>query len=277
MVMTSTQPDLGPVGVTLTVGKWDDLLAAAPELEELGYSTIWASGGQLTDLDRVGDLVAATRRVPVATAVVAADRFDADQVARHFEKVEARSPGRLVLGLGGAHGPRPLAALGRYLDRLDGVPRNALMLAALGPRMLDLARDRTAGAVPQLATPAYTASARERLGAGSVLAVHQLVVLESDPARARAAGREVLGFLTGMAGYRRHLGRIGFTEGEIERLDDRLVDAVVAWGDAAAVAARVAQHRDVGADHVALTVLDETGSGTAPVRQWRELAGAPGR
>src|SRR6185437_5192555 len=111
-----------------------------------------------------------------------------------YRQAEASCPGRLVLGLGGAHGPRPLSVLGDYLDRISAVPRESRLLAALGHRMLGLARDRTAGALPVLVTPDYTASARDALG-DAALVVEQMVVLETDPAQARAHAAGLLRFM----------------------------------------------------------------------------------
>jgi len=183
-------------------------------------------------------------------------------------------PGRFVVGLGGAHGPNPLATLNGYLDRLDSgsptVPQAARVMAALGPRMLDLARDRAAGAFPVLVTPGYAAQARARLGADTTLAIEQLVVVDTDPLRARQLARRPLGFLGRLPGYRASFRRMGFADDEIEHVVDRLVDAVVAWGDADTVAARVAEHRGAGADHVAISVV--TDPGAQPFDEWRQLA-----
>ncbi|MBA3309882.1 MAG: LLM class F420-dependent oxidoreductase [Nocardioidaceae bacterium] len=273
-----TKLDLGPIGVTLNYGDWEALLDAAPELEELGYSTIWVSGGQIDDLGRIADVVRATRKVPVATGIIPVDVFPSDAVAEAYAEIEGTHPGRFVVGLGGAHGPKPLQTLGGYLDRLDEakprVPEARRVLAALGPRMLDLARDRTAGACPLLVTPEYAAQARALLGGDSMLAVQQCVVLDTDATRAREAARELIGFLGGVTGYPAHLRRMGFGEDEVTQLSDRLVDALVAWGDEDTINARVSEHLEAGADHVAVTVLNTTGSSGPPLEQWRQLANA---
>lgn len=251
--------------------------AAAPELEELGYSTIWVSGGALTELGQVADLARATRYVAVGTGIIAVDRFASESVVATYAEIEAAHPGRFVVGLGGAHGPMPLRTLGEYLDRLDGsvppVSRSRRMLAALGPRMLDLARERTAGALPILATPQYTAQARTRLGPDAVLVVQQFVVLDTSTQHARDVARQSIGFLLGVGGYRAHFQRMGFTEEDIATLSDRLVDALVAWGDLGAITRRISEHRAAGADQVALTVLS-TQPSAVPTQQWRELATA---
>lgn len=271
----TTKIDFGPVGVTLTHGDWDALVSAAPELEELGYSTIWISGGQLDDLDRIASVVRATRTVPVATGIIPFDVFGPAAVARAYAQVEATHPGRLVVGLGGAHGPSPLRTLGGYLDGLDGaIPQARRMLAALGPRMLELARDRAAGAVQLLVTPEYTAGARALLGADATLAVQLCVVVDTDPSRSRGAARELIGFLGGVGGYPAHLRRLGFGDDDITQLSDPLVDALVPHGDAETVAARVTELLASGADHVAVTVLSSDDADALPRRQWRELAAA---
>jgi probable F420-dependent oxidoreductase len=151
--------------------------------------------------------------------------------------------------------------LNDYLDRLDGgeppVPAGRRILAALGPRKLEIARERAAGAVMLLVTPDYTRAARRVLGAQRTLVVSQMVVLQTDAARAREAARGSLRFLSGVPGYRASFARMGFTGGDIAGLGDPLVDQLVAWGSADAITARVNEHLRAGADHVVLSVLDD--------------------
>lgn len=172
----------------LSPGDGNAFVDTAVELEELGYQTIWLTGGPLESLSQIADVVRATKRARVATGIISVDRFGADEVSALYADLQATHPGRLAVGLGGAHGPNPLQTLIAYLDRLELVPPTARVLAALGPRMLDLAGDRAAGAFPVLVTPDYTASARSRLGDDTTLAIEQLVVVEPDPQRARAIG-----------------------------------------------------------------------------------------
>ena len=266
--------DLGRLGVALGPQDGPEFGAVLAELEEAGYTTIWLTGGPMTGLDQIGTAVRATREVPVATGIIAVVRFGAEAVAATYAELEASHPGRFVVGLGGAHGAKPLPTLNTYLDRLDleppTVPADRRVLAALGPRMLELARDRAAGALPVLVTPDYTAGARELLGPDRALIVQQLIVPETDPGLARQYAREPLGFLGGMPHYQAHFRRMGFTEEDVSQLSDRLVDGLVAWGDEAAIAARVAEHRQAGADQVAVNLI--TGSAELPLAGWRRLA-----
>jgi probable F420-dependent oxidoreductase len=271
---------LGPIGVVVgRPGDEDVFLDAATVLEELGYATIWLAGPSITGLEQVRNLVAATRNVQIAGGIISVDRFDAAEVAAWYAELEATHPGRFIVGLGGAHGPKPLQTLTSYLDALDTVPPTvpaaSRVLAALGPRMLQLARERAAGAYPLLVTPGYTARARSLLGEDAALVVGQFVVVDPDPERARALARGPLGFMTaGGSGYAANLRRMGFAAEEVAQVSNRLVDAVVAWGDLDAVAARISEHLRAGADQVALSVLSADPPGTLPVQQWRQLAKA---
>lgn len=273
----TTQParlGLGTVGLALNVS--DRYLEEAAEAERLGYSAIWLPGGQLDRLSRLTDVLRATRTVPVAPAIIPLDVYSAGEVAAVYAQAEAIAPGRLLVGLGGPQQPRPMRALRAFLDELDHaeppVPAGRRLLAALGPRKLELARDRAAGAVPLLVTPDYVRSARALLGASAALIIGQMAVLDTDPGRARETARRPLRFLSGVAGYREHFARMGFTQNETTELADRLVDELVAWGDPESIAARVGAHLDAGADHISLNVLSEAGQ-PGPAQAARQLAG----
>jgi probable F420-dependent oxidoreductase len=261
--------ELGPTGAVIDVTPDEEFIATAVTLEDLGYPAVWLSGGRLERLDQVLAVLEATRSAQVGTSIIAADQFGPDAVLDLYRRAEASHPGRLVIGLGGAHGPRPLSVLGDYLDRLSAVPQGSRLLAALGHRMLGLARDRTGGALPILVTPDYTASAREILG-DAVLVVEQLVVLENDPMQARALAAALLRFMRTIPGYPQNFRRMGFTDDDISELSDRLVDDLVAWGDGAAIAKRVAEHRRAGADHVAVMLVNRTDQ----LNSWTSLADA---
>jgi probable F420-dependent oxidoreductase len=263
---------LGPVGAALQVS--DGYLAEAAELERLGYAAIWLPGGQIDDLRRLAEVAGATRTVPVGSAVISLDVYQPGMVADLYGRLEASAPGRFVAGLGGPQKPRPLAAMNDFLDRLDRaqppVPAQRRVLAALGPRKLELARDRSAGALLLLVTPAYTSAARRIVGEEPTLVLDQMLVLESDPERARETARRPLRFLSGLRGYQASFARMGFTEDEITGLSDRLVDELVAWGDAGTVAGKISAQLQAGADQVVLHVLSQDGQ-PGPMEAARQL------
>jgi probable F420-dependent oxidoreductase len=268
-----TTIDLGPTGAVLSPGD-DGFVETAVELERLGFRTIWVTGGPLATLTQIADVVAATSSARIASAIIPVDRFGSVEVADLYAELERDHPGRFVLGLGGAHGADPLATLNAYLDRLDGaVPPGRRVMAALGPKMLDLARDRAAGALPVLVTPDYVRTVKAALP-DTTLAVEQLVVLDTDPGTARAAARIPLGFLGQVPAYQSSFRRMGFADDDIATLGDPLVDGVVAWGDATAIAARVTALREAGADHVAVSIVS---SAPQPMLdEWRAVAAAVG-
>jgi probable F420-dependent oxidoreductase len=282
---------MGPIGVWL--GPLARIPAgaeqeAAQELESLGYSALWPGEGVGTrePFAHAALLLSWTRSAVVATGIASIYARDAMASAAGAATLAEAYPGRFVLGLGVSHAPlvaqrgstygRPLAAMRGYLDALDAAPYRAaaperpapVVLAALGPRMLDLARERSAGAHPYFVPVEHTAFARERLGPGPLLAPEQAVVLERDASAARARAREHMRGYLGLPNYRRNLERLGFGEEDLDgQGSDRLVDAIVAWGDAEAIAARVHAHLDAGADHVAVQAL-----GDDALAQLRELA-----
>ncbi|MBB4906544.1 LLM class F420-dependent oxidoreductase [Actinophytocola algeriensis] len=255
-----------------TLGVWDH--AAAPwlrdpavlaELERLGYETVWLGGSPAADLTSVEPTLAASTSLNVATGIV--NVWDGEPDAAAYTRVTEAHPGRFTLGIGvghpqavGARYTKPYDKLVSYLDGLDegGVPVSGRVLAALGPRVLRLAKDRTAGAHPYLTTPEHTAQAREILGEGPLLVPEQKVVLSTDPAEARAIARGVLAMYLKLTNYTNAWLRLGFTEADLaDGGSDRLVDALVAWGDADAIRERIAAHWDAGADQVALQVLNQ--------------------
>jgi probable F420-dependent oxidoreductase len=211
-------------------------------------------------------------------------------VGQGFAALEADHPGRSLLGIGVSHPifidqthpgqyKKPLQVTRRYLDDLDAVsptvPRDRRVLAALGPKMLELARDRAGGAHPYLMTPEHTKVAREALGDGPLLAPEQHVVLETDAARARAIAREGLDTYLQLPNYVNNWRRLGFTEDDFaDGGSDRVIDHVVAWGDEATIAARVQAHLDAGADHVCVQAYTEAERTDFPRAEWRALAPA---
>lgn len=267
-----TKLDLGSFGMLLNVSADGAHRTEAAELEALGFGTIWLPGGQIDRLGRLAEIAAATRSARVGSAIIPAGVYEPGAVSQLYAELEASAPGRFVAGLGGPHGPRPIPALNDYLDQLD-VPASRLILAALGPRKLELARDRAAGAILLLVTPAYVRRARALLGDQATLVIDLIVVLDTDTDadRARETARAPLRFLSGVPGYRASFSRMGFADAEVEALSDRLVDELVVWGDPAAVTARLSEFRDAGADHIALHVRHEAGQ-PAPLAAARQLA-----
>ncbi|MFI2414918.1 LLM class F420-dependent oxidoreductase [Streptomyces sp. NPDC018947] len=252
---------------------------AVAELERLGFGAVWL-GGNSSARD-AAPLVAASSRVVVGTSIQSVWEHEASAAAASFAELEVAHPGRFVLGLGVSHGPRvagygrPYAKMTGYLDELDraGMRPGHRVLAALGPRMLELARDRAAGAIPYLVTPEHTARARERLGEGPLLAPEFKVVLDTDPFRARATARAFLARYLELPNYTRNFLSLGFTEDDVTGGgSDRLIDAVFAWGDEDTVRERIAAFHDAGADHVALQVVEDAPAGTLPREGWRRLA-----
>jgi probable F420-dependent oxidoreductase len=265
--------DLGPIGMTVQITADGRHLAEAAALERLGYSAIWLRGGQIDNLSRIAEVVEATTAVPVVPGIIPVDVYPPAEVIKLYADLQTRAPGRFVAGLGGPQVPRPLRPLNEYLDQLDQseppVPPSRRILAALGPRKLELARDRAAGAVLLLVTPDYTRTARSILGPQATLVVSQMAVLGTNTDRAREAARGPLRFLSGVAGYQASFSRMGFTAGDIASLSNELVDQLVAWGSASAISARIDEYRQAGADQVALTLLD---SGYDAIDSARQLS-----
>lgn len=260
-----------------TLGPWGfaidkDSMDTAAAIEDLGFGALWLAGGQLDRLTRLTGLLAATQRAVIGSSIISADVHPAREVVELYRRAEAEFSGRLLVGLGGPQHPATVAALEQYLDQLDEIPRERRILAAIGPRRLEVARQRANGAVPILVTPAYTAAARDRLGADRMLAVGLFVVLDDNPRTARETARQPLRFLLGQVrGYQDSARRQGFTDRDIDTLSDRLVDALTVWGSPATVAHRAAELRAAGADHVSVSVLHD-GDQPGPLDAARELA-----
>lgn len=233
-------------------------------IEELGYGAIWQGGSPPADLEAAEMQLDATEQIVVATGVVNIWKADAAELAASFHRIAARHPGRLLLGIGTGHREttphrvRPLEAMQRYLDVLDEheVPVQSRLISALGPRMLQIAAERSAGTHPYLTVPAQSAQMRAVLGPGVLIAPEQTVVVDSDPDAGRAQARSFLGRYLALSNYTRTMLSGGFTEEDITgEGSDRLVDEIVAHGDAASVTARIRAHLDAGADHVCVQIL----------------------
>src|SRR5581483_4391580 len=254
---------------------------AAREIEALGFGALWlpeALGREA--LSQAALLLGATERMIVAAGIANIYARDAFAAAAGQKTLAEAYPGRFLLGLGVSHAPlveqlrghryeKPLAAMRAYLDAMDRAPYNAVapavkparLLAALGPKMLELAGERSSGALTYFATPEHTARARKILGADRLLAVEQDVVLERDPRKAREIARAHMAFYLQLPSYLNNLRALGFGDGDF------------AGGGVDAAAARVHEHRAAGADHVCLQVLTAEPE-LAPRREWRALAAA---
>jgi len=259
-------------------GIWRSASLVTPQIaagvERLGFGVLWLGSSPAGDLAQAEALLDATTTLTLATSIVNMWKDQAKLVARSHARVQRRHPGRFLLGVGAGHREatqqyaRPYETLARYVDELvaGGVPPDGLVLAALGPRVLRLAGDQTAGAIPYLVPPEHTAQARALLGPGPLLAPEHKVVLDTDPARARALGRSrVRTPYLGLVNYTGNLRRLGWAEEDLTGGgSDALIDALVAHGSPAEVAAQVARHLDAGADHVCLQLITEEGDDPLP-------------
>lgn len=242
------------IGLASGLPYTDDADAVAEEarhVEQLGYATLWRSGV----LPMVAAAVRATTSIPVATGIIPIARVPAAEVIALHTDLQRDHPGRFRVGLGGAPGPSPLTAMTHYLDEIGFAGIGADRLAALGPNMLALARDRTGGAYPYLVTPEYVTRARSILGPGKHLAVLVMVIPSTDRETVRRAAAGPLRFLAAAPdGYRRNLLRQGFSEADIDTVSDRLLDGITAWGDPQRIADRIARYHAAGADQVVLRI-----------------------
>jgi probable F420-dependent oxidoreductase len=285
---------LGRVGLwtrQLDVQPIKQVQEAIAELEDLGWGSLWfweVFGREA--LTSAALLLGATRQMAIASGIANIWARDPVAMAAAQRTLTEAYPGRFVLGIGVSHAPivdarghryeRPLERMRAYLDAMDAAPwqgpplgeEPARVLAALGPRMLALAAERSAGALTYNASPEATAWARSLVGPGPLLAVEQAVLVEQDPAEARRIAREYIAFYLTLPNYVRAWERAGF--GPEERTgggSDRMVDAVVAWGGPEQVMERVRAHLDAGADHVCLQVLAPDPN-ALPLAGWRALA-----
>jgi probable F420-dependent oxidoreductase len=262
-----------------------EIAEAVAELEELGYGTVWLGGSPaIADAEPV---LKATSRITVATGIVSIWDYTPQDVAEQVAGLDEQAPGRFVLGLGASHAVvtpkyrKPYTSMVRYLDALDAAPvpvdRGRRLIAALGPKMLALAADRSLGAHPYLVTVEHTARARTVMGPQALLAPEVKVVLDADLDRAKARARAVLGPYLGLPNYAGNLLRLGFEESDLAGGgSDRLVEALFSLGDAEQAASRVEEHLKAGADHVAVQVAVDGGpqDSALPRAAWRDLAGA---
>lgn len=267
---------------------------AAAEIEAMGWGAIWIP--EAVNREAMANsmlLLGATERIVVGTGIANLYARDAMSMSAGHKTIAGAHPDRFVLGIGVSHqvaveGMRgqtygkPLTTMRTYLDAMDRALYVAAppetepvrVLAALGPKMLDLARERAHGAHPYFVPVEHTPVAREHLGAGKLLCPEQAVVLETDPDTARTIARTHMQTYLGLPNYANNLRRLGWGDDDLgSGGSDRLVDAIVAWGSTDDVVARINAHHDAGADHVAVQVLT-VDPRALPMPQWRELAGA---
>jgi probable F420-dependent oxidoreductase len=279
--------DLGRIGVWWS-GSWraadDPDLNVAGELEALGYGTLWSSGGFDPGLStRFAKLLEATERVTVASGIVSVWTAEPADVGPAVADLEAGSDGRFLLGLGASHSAivqdyaRPYTHVVEYLDALDALesplPPERRILAALGPRMLELAAARAAGAHPYFVPVEHTARARDVLGRGPHLAPEVAVVLETDRTKALDLARQYAAIYLPLPNYANNLRRFGYGDADIDGGgSDRLIEAVIPWGDAETIAGRVHDHLSAGADHVCVQVV--AAFDKFPLTEYRALAPA---
>jgi probable F420-dependent oxidoreductase len=283
--------DLSGVGVwssQLRYGNADEAGEAATELEELGFTALWIPdvGGPV--LDSVAHLLSSTKHTVIATGILNLWMHEPSDVAARYASLTEAHGERFLLGIGCSHAPlidsqepgryrKPLAATAAFLDGLDAadqpVPAENRVLAALGPKMLELSATRARGAHPYLVTPDHTRQAREVLGEGPLLLPEQAVLLTDNRDAARAIGTEWLSRYLALPNYANNLLRSGFTQDDLDSVSDRLFDAIIAWGDEDAIVQRVNEHRAAGADHVCVQALT-TDPLEFPREQWRRLAAA---
>jgi probable F420-dependent oxidoreductase len=259
--MTELKPDLGRFGVwTFGAPKPEQ----AVEIEKLGYGAVWIGGSPAGDLKYVEPILERTETLQVATGIVNVWTADANTVAEAYHRVEDAYPGRFLLGIGIGHPEhteeyrKPYDVLVEYLDVLDAakVPTSRRVLAALGPKVLRLSAQRSAGAHPYLTTPEHTGQARNIVGNTVFLAPEHKVVLSTDADEARAIGRQSVDFYLNLSNYLNSWKRLGFTDDDIAKPgSDKLIDAMVAHGTPDDIAKRLTEHLDAGADHVTIQVL----------------------
>ena len=266
----------GPIGLLPA----KDERAAIARIEELGYGAAWFGEGlnNREALSHAALLLGASERIPVASGVASIWVRDATAAINGANTLNEAYDGRFLLGIGVSHAPavnlrggnyeKPLTAMREYLEAMDqityGAPKPAdpspVVLAALRPRMLELARDRTSGAHPYFVPPEHTERARGVLGPDPFLAPEQVVVLEAEPARAREIARRHMALYLALPNYVNNLRQLGYDDADFaDGGSERLVDAIVAWGDEEAIAGRVREHLDAGADHVAVQAYADDG------------------
>ncbi len=287
--------EIGPIG--LWHGGFDSIPASqvrevVADLEAMGWPCVWIPETVARDpFVAASVMLDATTTLTIATGIVSIWARDAMTTANATKTLNEAHDGRFLLGLGVSHHTitewvrkhdysKPLTKMREYLERMDKSMFKGIepaepptrVIAALGPKMLALGAESADGVHPYFAPVEHTAVAREAVGPDKIVATEQMVVLDTDPSTARETARKHMKIYTGLPNYANNLIRFGFSEEEVTNIDDRLVDAIVAWGSVDDIAARVREQQDAGASHVCIQVLRPDRE--QPMTEWRELAAA---
>ena len=273
--------DLGKLGVWYFFDGLSspDAAAAAQRIESLGYGTLWIpeTVGK-SPVATASWLLANTKTLNLATGIMNIYHREPGVTMAAQKSLAEQSGGRFVLGIGVSHKPMvegvrgleygpPVATMRKYLDTMAASPYQGIppaeepptVIAALGPKMLELAAEKCRGAHPYFTSPDHTRMAREALGSDPWLCVEQKVILESDPAKARELARPVAQIYTGLPNYRNNWLRMGLSEEDINTMSDKFIDSTFAWGSAQQIQARIAEHMDAGATHVCVQPVNPNG------------------
>src|SRR5215212_4087411 len=272
--------EIGTIGIWTSYRPFGEERAgeAAKLAEELGYGAWWVGGSP--HVPDIRPILEATSTLAAATGILNVWSNEPGDTAAADAALRGDFPGRFMLGIGIGHPEatsdyrRPLKTMREFLDGIDASPSpppvDERCLAALGPKMLDLARERTAGTHPYFTTVDHTRFARDRLGPGKLVAPEVACVVDTDPVRAKAVARDFAQLCLGLRNYTENLLRLGFTKDDLaDGGSDRLIDAVIPQGSAEQISEVVRAHLDAGADHVCLQPLGEEG---IPRTSWTALA-----
>ncbi|GIM97238.1 LLM class F420-dependent oxidoreductase [Paractinoplanes toevensis] len=283
--------EFGRYGIWVSSRHWpteaDEIAAAARELEDLGFGSVWIGGSPPDDLRLPEAVLAATERLVVGTSIVDIWHSQAEPLAASHQRIRARFPGRFYLGIGSGHAPtaeslgqryvKPLSRLREFLASLPDVPQDELMIAALGPKTVAAARDLTAGALPYLMPPSHTAKAREILGPDRLLIPEQKIFLGTDAEEAHEVARQMARTYLALPNYTNALAQEGLTADDLAGSgSDRFLDQAVLWGPDDKIRAGLDAHLTAGADHLAIQVLPADSATRLPRPEWRRLAGILG-
>lgn len=256
-----------------------DAAAAAKRIESMGYGTLWIPetvGKNPTVM--ASWLLANTEKLNLATGIINIYHREPGVTMAAQKSLAEQSGGRFLLGMGVSHKPLvegvrgleygpPVKTMRAYLEAMKNAPYNGFppaedpptVIAALGPKMLELAAEACQGAHPYFSSPDHTRMAREIMGPDAMLCVEQKVILESDADKARELARPVAQIYSGLPNYRNNWLRMGLSEDDINNLSDKFIDTTFAWGDVDAIKGRIAEHMDAGATHVCIQPVNTNG------------------